>query len=174
VTTARPEGERRPGDLPGLATAAGLVPRIAGAAGGQGPVPYHAERRLIGHWGLVLLSSLVWLVLAAIILRFTAEPAAAAGLLFGAMFLLGVAWRTRQAARAAEAARPIAEADRMRTTLLAAVSHDLRSPFAAAKAAAGCLRAPGVQLTAGDRDELLGPSMSPSKGSSTLRTACWT
>jgi two-component system, OmpR family, sensor histidine kinase KdpD len=43
----------------------------------------------------------------------------------------------------------------MRTTLLAAVSHDLRSPLAAAKAAVSCLRAPGVQLTAGDRDELL-------------------
>ena len=30
---------------------------------------------------------------------------------------------------------PIAEADRMRTALLAAVSHDLRTPLAAAKAA---------------------------------------
>src|SRR5215471_2899604 len=35
----------------------------------------------------------------------------------------------------AEAARPIAEADRMRTALLAAVSHDLRTPLASAKAA---------------------------------------
>ena len=35
---------------------------------------------------------------------------------------------------AAEAARPIAEADRVRTALLAAVSHDLRTPLASATA----------------------------------------
>jgi two-component system sensor histidine kinase KdpD len=39
--------------------------------------------------------------------------------------------------------------------LLAAVSHDLRTPLAAAKAAVSCLRAPGVQLTLEDHDELL-------------------
>jgi len=54
-----------------------------------------------------------------------------------------------------EAARPIAEADRMRTALLAAVSHDLRTPLAAAKAAVSCLRATDIQLTAEDHDELL-------------------
>jgi two-component system sensor histidine kinase KdpD len=37
-----------------------------------------------------------------------------------------------QAAAAIAAAGPIAEADRMRTALLAAVSHDLRTPLAAA------------------------------------------
>src|SRR6202020_3187559 len=35
----------------------------------------------------------------------------------------------------AEAAKPIAAADRMRTALLAAVSHDLRTPLAAPQAA---------------------------------------
>jgi two-component system sensor histidine kinase KdpD len=54
-----------------------------------------------------------------------------------------------------EAARPIAEADRMRTALLAAVSHDLRTPLAAAKAAVSCLRSTDIQLTAEDHDELL-------------------
>ena len=54
-----------------------------------------------------------------------------------------------------EAARPIAEADRMRTALLATVSHDLRTPVAAAKAAVSCLRAADVQLTPEDHDELL-------------------
>jgi two-component system sensor histidine kinase KdpD len=49
----------------------------------------------------------------------------------------------------------IAEADRMRTALLAAVSHDLRSPLAAAKAAISGLRSPDAQLTTADRDELL-------------------
>ena len=55
----------------------------------------------------------------------------------------------------AEAAKPIAEADRMRTALLAAVSHDLRSPLASAKAAVTSLRSPEVHWTAADRDELL-------------------
>jgi two-component system sensor histidine kinase KdpD len=43
----------------------------------------------------------------------------------------------------------------MRTALLAAVSHDLRSPLAAAKAAVSCLRATDIELTAEDHDELL-------------------
>jgi signal transduction histidine kinase len=51
--------------------------------------------------------------------------------------------------------RDATEADRMRTALLRAVSHDLRSPLAAATAAVSGLRGPGVQLTAADRDELL-------------------
>jgi two-component system, OmpR family, sensor histidine kinase KdpD len=55
----------------------------------------------------------------------------------------------------AEAARPIAEADRMRTALLAAVSHDLRTPLAAAKAAVTSLRSHDVQWAPADRDELL-------------------
>jgi two-component system sensor histidine kinase KdpD len=55
----------------------------------------------------------------------------------------------------AEAARPIAEADRMRTALLAAVSHDLRTPLASAKAAVTSLRSRDVQWTPQDRDELL-------------------
>jgi two-component system sensor histidine kinase KdpD len=55
----------------------------------------------------------------------------------------------------AEAARPIAEADRMRTALLAAVSHDLRTPLASAKAAVSSLRSLDIQLTAEDHDELL-------------------
>jgi two-component system sensor histidine kinase KdpD len=55
----------------------------------------------------------------------------------------------------AEAARPIAEADRMRTALLAAVSHDLRTPLAAAKAAVTSLRSHDVQWGQEDQDELL-------------------
>jgi two-component system sensor histidine kinase KdpD len=55
----------------------------------------------------------------------------------------------------AEAARPIAEADRMRTALLAAVSHDLRTPLASAKAAVTSLRSHDVRWGAEDHDELL-------------------
>jgi two-component system sensor histidine kinase KdpD len=56
---------------------------------------------------------------------------------------------------AAEAARPIAEADRVRTALLAAVSHDLRTPLASAKAAVTSLRSDEIEWDAEDHDELL-------------------
>jgi two-component system, OmpR family, sensor histidine kinase KdpD len=58
-------------------------------------------------------------------------------------------------AAAAEAARPIAEADRVRTALLAAVSHDLRTPLASAKAAVTSLRSDDIEWDAEDHDELL-------------------
>jgi two-component system sensor histidine kinase KdpD len=55
----------------------------------------------------------------------------------------------------AEAAKPIAAADKMRTALLAAVSHDLRTPLASAKAAVTSLRSPDVRWDAADSEELL-------------------
>ena len=55
----------------------------------------------------------------------------------------------------AEAAKPIAEADRVRTALLAAVSHDLRTPLASAKAAVTSLRSHDIEWDAADHDELL-------------------
>lgn len=55
----------------------------------------------------------------------------------------------------AEGARPLAEADRLRSALLAAVGHDLRRPLAAATAAVTSLRSPEVELSAADRSELL-------------------
>ena len=55
----------------------------------------------------------------------------------------------------AEAARPLEEADRMRTALLNAVSHDLRTPLASAKAAVTGLRSADVAWTDSERAELL-------------------
>jgi two-component system, OmpR family, sensor histidine kinase KdpD len=66
-----------------------------------------------------------------------------------------VALEQQRLAAEAEAARPIAEADRMRTALLAAVSHDLRTPLASAKAAVTSLRSPEIRWADEDRDELL-------------------
>src|ERR1700730_5079439 len=66
-----------------------------------------------------------------------------------------VALEQQRLAAEAEAARPIAAADRMRTALLAAVSHDLRTPLASAKAAVTSLRSPDVHWNAADHDELL-------------------
>jgi len=56
---------------------------------------------------------------------------------------------------AAAAAGPIAEGDRMRVALLAAVGHDLRSPLASAKAAVTSLRSSDIEWSTQDHDELL-------------------
>jgi two-component system, OmpR family, sensor histidine kinase KdpD len=58
-----------------------------------------------------------------------------------------VALEQQRLAAAAEAARPIAEADRMRTALLTAVSHDLRTPLA--DAGRGPAGRPAGRFTAG-------------------------
>jgi len=67
----------------------------------------------------------------------------------------GVALEQQRLAAEAQAAKPIAAADRMRTALLAAVSHDLRTPLASAKAAVTSLRTPDIPWTADDISELL-------------------
>jgi two-component system sensor histidine kinase KdpD len=61
----------------------------------------------------------------------------------------------RRLAEAAATAEPLAEADRTRTALLAAVSHDLRTPLASAKAAVTSLRDRDVRWSAEDERELL-------------------
>jgi two-component system sensor histidine kinase KdpD len=66
--------------------------------------------------------------------------------------------RARQAQRlAAEAARAreLDQIDRLRSALLGAVGHDLRTPLAGIKIAVSSLRQPDVEFTAGDRAELL-------------------
>ncbi|NUR62500.1 MAG: PAS domain-containing sensor histidine kinase [Catenulispora sp.] len=63
---------------------------------------------------------------------------------------------SRRATQAAAEAAQLEAADRMRTALLTAVSHDLRAPLAAARAAVETLRDPQFQLSESDRAELLG------------------
>jgi two-component system sensor histidine kinase KdpD len=60
----------------------------------------------------------------------------------------------RLAAQAAEADR-LAAGNSMRTALLAAVSHDLRTPLAGIKAASSALRSVDLDLSPADRDELV-------------------
>ncbi|MET9439059.1 sensor histidine kinase KdpD [Streptomyces sp. NPDC006551] len=55
----------------------------------------------------------------------------------------------------AEEARKLAEGNKIRTSLLAAVSHDLRTPLAAIKAAVSSLRSDDVEWSEEDRAELL-------------------
>ena len=66
-----------------------------------------------------------------------------------------VALRQERLQEAAEQARPLAAADKMRTALLAAVSHDLRTPLASAKAAVESLVNTDVAWSDHDRAELL-------------------
>ncbi|CAN5378679.1 DUF4118 domain-containing protein [soil metagenome] len=61
----------------------------------------------------------------------------------------------RRLAAAAESIRPLEQADRMRTALLAAVGHDLRTPLSAATAAVSSLRSSEVRWSESDRDDLL-------------------
>ncbi|WP_405731657.1 DUF4118 domain-containing protein [Streptomyces sp. NBC_01537] len=62
--------------------------------------------------------------------------------------------RARLAEAAAEV-EPVKAADRMRTALLQAVSHDLRTPLASTWAAVSSLRSHDVEFSDEDRDELL-------------------
>ncbi|OUC99613.1 DUF4118 domain-containing protein [Streptosporangium minutum] len=66
-----------------------------------------------------------------------------------------VALRQERLRREADLAGPLAETDRMRTALLAAVSHDLRTPLASARLAVESLRGTEIEWSAQDREELL-------------------
>jgi two-component system sensor histidine kinase KdpD len=62
--------------------------------------------------------------------------------------------RRRVGAQAAQAAA-LTEADQLRSALLQAVSHDLRTPLAGIKASASSLRQPDIQWSDSDRDQFL-------------------
>jgi two-component system sensor histidine kinase KdpD len=81
----------------------------------------------------------------ALVLRGRPLPAASQRIAEAFAAQAAAALRQQRLAEEAEQARPIAAADRMRTALLTTLSHDLRSPLAAATAACS----PGVQVTAG-------------------------
>lgn len=68
---------------------------------------------------------------------------------------LAAALERARLVEAAAEVEPVKAADRMRTALLAAVSHDLRTPIASGWAAVSSLRSPDVSFSEEDRDELL-------------------
>jgi two-component system sensor histidine kinase KdpD len=120
-----------------------------------------------------LLPALVAAVLASVLLNYyftpplhtltIDEPGNALALLvfvLVAMLVSGAvdqaARRTRQRDRAEAESRILAEANRVRTALLAAVGHDLRTPLAAAKASvSSLLSTEEARLAPADRRELL-------------------
>jgi len=68
---------------------------------------------------------------------------------------LAFAVRSRMLAREAAAASSLAEVNELRTAILAAVSHDLRTPLASIKAAVSSLREPDVRWPKRETDEFL-------------------
>jgi len=65
------------------------------------------------------------------------------------------AYEGRQLSAQAREARSLANVDRQRTALLAAVGHDLRTPLAGIKAAVSSLRQTDVEWSDDDREQLL-------------------
>jgi two-component system, OmpR family, sensor histidine kinase KdpD len=66
-----------------------------------------------------------------------------------------VALRAERLAEQAATVGSLSEVDKMRTALLSAVSHDLRTPLASARAAIDGLRSHDVAFSEADREELL-------------------
>lgn len=67
----------------------------------------------------------------------------------------GVVMEQRRLRAQAEQARVLEQADAARTALLAAVSHDLRTPLATIRTAVDALTAPGLALADDDRTDLV-------------------
>ena len=65
------------------------------------------------------------------------------------------AWEAERVNREAARARELAETDRVRSAILAAVSHDLRTPLAGIKVAASTLRQRDIDWTPDEQAELL-------------------
>jgi two-component system, OmpR family, sensor histidine kinase KdpD len=91
----------------------------------------------------------------ALVLRGRPLPAADRRILEAFAAQAAAALRQQRLAEEAAQARPIAEADRMRSALLSAVSHDLRSPLSSAMAAVDSLANPKITWTDGERTELV-------------------
>jgi two-component system sensor histidine kinase KdpD len=91
----------------------------------------------------------------ALVLRGRPLPAADRRVLGAFAAQTAAALHQSRLADAAAAAVPLAAADRTRTALLAAVSHDLRTPLSAAKAAVNSLRSTDIEWAVAERRELL-------------------
>ncbi|MFB4319292.1 DUF4118 domain-containing protein [Actinomadura sp. 21ATH] len=115
---------------------------VATAGGRPCTAPEEADTAVAAGEGLVLA------------LRGRTLPAADRRVLEAFTAQAAAALRHRRLAAEAERAGPLEAADRMRTALLNAVSHDLRTPLAGAKAAVESLRNTGIDWTPEERAEL--------------------
>ena len=91
----------------------------------------------------------------ALVLRGRPLPAADRRVLGAFAAQAAIALKQQRLAEAAAEAAPLAAADRTRTALLSAVSHDLRTPLSSAKAAVTSLRSADIDWSVEERAELL-------------------
>jgi two-component system, OmpR family, sensor histidine kinase KdpD len=90
----------------------------------------------------------------ALVLRGRSPPAANQRLMAAFAAQPASALRQERPAEQVAGTQPLAEANKMRTALLAAVSHDPRTALSSAKAAVGGLRSHDVEVTKADRELL--------------------
>jgi two-component system, OmpR family, sensor histidine kinase KdpD len=90
-----------------------------------------------------------------LVLRGRSLPAADRRVLSAFAAHIAVALERARLAEAAAEVEPVRAADRLRTALLAAVSHDLRTPLSVALASVSSLRSEDVEFSAEDQRELL-------------------
>ena len=90
----------------------------------------------------------------ALVLRGRPLPAASRRIAEAFAAQAAAALRQQRLAEEAERARPIAEADHLRVALPTTLSHDLRTPLAAATAAVDSLADPAITWTPGEHAEL--------------------
>jgi two-component system sensor histidine kinase KdpD len=117
--------------------------RVVASAGGSSSTPAGADAEVALADDLVL------------VLRGPALPAGSRRVLeaFGAQTVLAL--RQQRLTEAAQATEPLLRADQVRRALLSAVSHDLRTPLASARAAVQSLRNDTIVWAPEERGELL-------------------
>jgi two-component system, OmpR family, sensor histidine kinase KdpD len=146
--------------LGGADTPAAVLDHLTRTHGGQAELAERAG----GHWVRTAASNVTGALPAAdridiradLALRFTGQADSATPALLAGYAAQAVAALDRERLRTQAAqAEALAEGNRMRTALLAAVSHDLRTPLAAVKASVSSLRQTDVEWSAEDQADLL-------------------
>jgi two-component system sensor histidine kinase KdpD len=147
--------------LGGADSPAGILAHLTGTHGGQAEL----IERIAGHWIRVAASEADRPPLVAanrievrtgLALLVTGQrPTATKALLAGYAAQAAAALDRERLRIQAAQAEALAEGNRMRTALLAAVSHDLRTPLASIKASVSSLRQADVEWSAEDEADLL-------------------
>jgi len=146
--------------LGGADTPAAVLAHLTSTLGGRAEL----QERVSGRWVPVASSGTVDAMDGAVRVEVRQDlalvvaehsPAATPGLLVGFAAQAAAALDRERLRTQAAQAEALAEGNRMRTALLAAVSHDLRTPLASIKASASSLRQTDVQWSDADTAALL-------------------
>lgn len=146
--------------LGGADTPAAVLGHLTSSLGGRAEL----QERVSGRWVPVASSGVVDAMDGAVRIEIRPDlalivaehsPTATPGLLVGFAAQAAAALDRERLRTQAAQAEALAEGNRMRTALLAAVSHDLRTPLASIKASASSLRQTDVQWSDADQAALL-------------------